>query len=161
MGSGKSHTGRQLAEHLGIPFVDLDDRIEARAGKTISRIFADDGEEAFRKIERDELRATANERAVVATGGGAPCFYDGMEWMNVQGITVFIDPPLSVLMARLEEGRNHRPLLESAAELEREIAARLAARRLIYEKARIHLRPTDPNTDLARLLHDYILVQNR
>lgn len=157
MGSGKSFTGRQLAELLHLPFIDLDDRIEAAAGKTISEIFEQDGEPAFRIIERDALRATATEDAVIATGGGAPCFHDGMDWMNTHGATVFLDPPLSVLLPRLEAGRAHRPLLQDAASFAEDIAARLAIRRPVYEKARIHLRPTDPKADVARLLYDYLV----
>ena len=152
MGSGKSHTGHRLAALLNVPFVDLDERLETAAGKTISRIFAEDGETAFRELERDLLRATADETAVIATGGGAPCFHEGMAWMNDNGTTVFLDPPLPVLLARLSAGRDHRPLLQELADFEADIAARLAARRPIYEKAHIHLRPTDPNADVARLL---------
>lgn len=157
MGSGKSFTGQRLAELLSIPLIDLDGEIESTAGMTISEIFATEGEKAFRIRERDALRATAETpSAVIATGGGAPCFHAGMDWMNDNGITVFLDPPLAVVLARLEEGRSHRPLLQSPEELEIQVSARLAARRLTYEKARIHLRPTNPNADVARLLHTYL-----
>lgn len=141
MGSGKSHVGSRLAILLGCPFIDLDDEIERRAGKTISRIFAEDGEAVFRQQETEALRATAAlPTAVVATGGGAPCFHDNMAWMNANGITIFIDPELEVLLARLEAGRAHRPLLQSAAELKELVTTRLESRRPVYEQAQLHLR---------------------
>ena len=159
MGSGKSHTGTRLAELLNVPLVDLDDEIETAAGMTIAEIFAAEGEEAFRLRERAALRATTRHPvAIVSTGGGAPCFHDGMRWMNDHGTTVFLDPPPDVLLARLDAGRAHRPLLQAQDDLREQVIARLAARRPVYEKAKIHLRPTDPNADVARLLFDYLTM---
>lgn len=156
MASGKSFAGKQLAERLQFDFVDLDAAVERQTGRTIAELFADRGEEAFRRVERDALRATAGRSAtVIATGGGAPCFHGGMNWMNAHGTTVFLDPPLAVLLPRLLAGRAHRPLLRSATKLEAEVAARLSARRPVYEKAQIHLRPTDPKAETARLLSVY------
>jgi shikimate kinase len=153
MGSGKSHTGHLLAERLGLPFLDLDAAIEAGAGKTISEIFADDGEDAFRMLETATLRQSAElPPAVVSTGGGAPCFNDNMEWMNKHGITVFLDPPVSILLERLEMGRAHRPLLQSANELQTFITKKLASRRHHYEKAQIQVVLADPNAEVERLL---------
>lgn len=153
MGSGKSHTGHLLADLLGLPFFDLDAAIEAGAGKTISKIFADDGEGAFRTLETAALRQTAElPPTVVSTGGGAPCFNDNMEWMNRQGITVFLDPPVSVLLHRLEIGREHRPVLQPAKELETFITEKLASRRHHYQKAQIQVVLVDPNAEVERLL---------
>ena len=89
MGSGKSYTGRRLSEALGIPFIDLDHWIEDQEGQSIQAIFEKSGEAAFRQIEREALhQMIAYEQAVIACGGGAPCFFDNMEWMNRHGITV-------------------------------------------------------------------------
>jgi len=157
MGAGKSHDGRRLAELLDLPFHDLDTQIEAAAGKSIKDIFADDGEEYFRQLEKQVLLATADlSPAIIATGGGAPCFHDNMDWMNENGITVFLDPPLSVLVKRLEAGRAHRPLLHKAEELASFVSAKLSARRSFYEKARIHVRPTDDTPDVTRLLQEQL-----
>ncbi|MEO5731872.1 MAG: shikimate kinase, partial [Byssovorax sp.] len=73
MGVGKSTVGRRAAELAGVPFVDLDAAIEARAGKPVAAIFADQGEAAFRSLEAEELgRVLATEgRAIIALGGGA------------------------------------------------------------------------------------------
>lgn len=153
MGSGKSYTGQRLAERLGIPFLDLDAAIETAAGKTISEIFADDGEDIFRTLETAALRQTADlPTTVVSTGGGAPCFNKNMDWMNLHGLTVFLDPPISVLLERLEVGRAHRPVLQPAKELRTFITKKLASRRHHYEKAQIQVVLADPNAEVGRLL---------
>jgi shikimate kinase len=158
MGCGKSYAGVRLAERLGLSFVDLDAEIERSAGKTISDIFADDGETAFRALEAETLRATAaGPASVVATGGGAPCYHGGMAWMNEHGLTVFLDPPLAVLLARLEAGRTHRPLLQTGAALETFVVEKLAARRTVYEQARIQVTVSDPAIDLIDLLTDLVV----
>ena len=157
MGSGKSYVGARLALLLGLPFIDLDERIESAAGKSISAIFANEGEGMFREYERQALRACEKmEAAVIATGGGTPCFHEGMDWMNAHGITVFLDPTLSILLARLEHGREHRPLLQTQEAFRENITRRLDARRPIYEKAQLQLRVTDPKADVARYLYEYL-----
>ncbi len=153
MGCGKSYTGQRLATALSLPFLDLDEAIERSTGKTISQIFTDDGEAAFRDLETATLRQTAELGAtVVSTGGGAPCFNDNMDWMNAHGVTVFLDPPVSVLLQRLELGRAHRPVLQPAQELETFITNKLAARRGDYEKAQIQLALADPEAEVGRVL---------
>ena len=157
MGCGKSHTGHRLADLLGLPFLDLDAAVETAAGKTINAIFADDGEAAFRDLETEALHATRHGPvSVIATGGGAPCFNDNMTWMNARGKTVFLDPPPAVLLARLEAGRAHRPLLQTGAELSTFVARKLASRRPFYEKAQIQLVLANPKADAARLLSDLL-----
>ena len=80
MGCGKSSIGRPLAKRLGLKFVDMDAEIERRCGVSVQQFFADRGEEAFRRLERELLRElTSAEDTVVATGGGVPCFFDNME----------------------------------------------------------------------------------
>ncbi|MEM9525660.1 MAG: shikimate kinase [Bacteroidota bacterium] len=154
MGAGKSYTGRRLATLLDVAFIDLDERIEDNAGKTINAIFSEQGEVAFRELEAEILRSLQAEiPGVVATGGGAPCYHDNMDWMNANGTTVFLDPPISILVQRLEAGRAHRPLLQTADELAAFVQKKLESRRADYEKAKIHLQPTDPEVDVARLLH--------
>lgn len=155
MGSGKTHTGRRLASLLAYPFVDLDEWIENDQGRTISEIFATAGESAFRHEEARWLRnLTELPLCVIATGGGAPCHHDNMAYMNQQGLTVFLDPPISVLVERLERERAHRPLLQTGESLEANIRRRLAERRACYETAHLHLRPQAREADVARLIAD-------
>lgn len=142
MGSGKTHWGRQLAERLQWPFVDLDAAVEAREGLTVSEIFARFGEAHFRRAEAECLRQTAVwPDAVVATGGGAPCFYNNMDWMNRMGLTVFLDAPVEQLVARLQKERKTRPLLKDLndSQLANFIREKWQERRPIYQNAQITL----------------------
>ncbi len=113
MGSGKSTVGKMLASNLGFTFVDLDIYIETKYHKTITQIFSDKGEAKFRQIEQKCLHQVAEfENTVIATGGGAPCFFDNMEFMNSHGKTFYIQLTAEQLTVRLEaspEGK--RPLL--------------------------------------------------
>lgn len=161
MGAGKTYVGRRLAELLDLPFVDLDAQIVDVTGLSINEIFARHGEAAFREMEATALREFAADDAfVMSTGGGAPCFHGNADWMNERGTTVFLAPSLDILVARLEAGRAERPLLQSAAELREFIETKLAARRHFYEKAHIHVRYTDAETDVARLLFRQLSAQN-
>lgn len=113
MGCGKSSFGRRLAKKLDYPFVDLDDEIEEKAGKKLEEIFEVEGEEAFRKIEQEVLFMTVRyKQAVIATGGGTPCFANNMEFMNAEGVTVYLRlSPLSIAH-RLEQAKRVRPLVK-------------------------------------------------
>src|SRR5436853_6290275 len=89
MGSGKTFLGKQLAQLLNYEFIDLDEWIEQREKKSIAEIFSEDGEEYFRKKESQQLKLLAEKNnAVIATGGGTPCFHDNMKWMNDHGFTI-------------------------------------------------------------------------
>jgi len=111
-GSGKSTIGQLLAEKLGIPFLDLDVIIEIMKGKSITKIFTEEGEDEFRKIEAQALNSlvVANEPFVMATGGGTPCFNDHIRKMNTYGKTIFLNTPLEILASRTNQN-NERPLL--------------------------------------------------
>ena len=112
MGCGKSSIGRALATRLKMPFVDMDTLIEQRAGVPVREIFARDGEEAFRRLEQQVLaEVIQRDQAIVATGGGVPCFFDNMEVMNRSGLTIYLQMGAEKLASRLEGGRSKRPLL--------------------------------------------------
>ncbi|OAV44748.1 shikimate kinase [Lewinella sp. 4G2] len=134
MGSGKTHTGRLLAEALSVPFVDLDDLIESVTTKSISTLFADYGEANFRLLESRILRSILGN-PVVATGGGAPCYFEGMQYMNSVGTTVFLDPSEDILFDRLVAERAHRPLLQEDRALRELINGEMTVRRSTYEQA--------------------------
>lgn len=115
MGCGKSTIGKMLASTLGFAFIDLDTYIETKYHKTIAQIFAENGEDKFREIEHKHLLQVAEfENTVIATGGGAPCFFDNMEFMNSCGITVYIKLTAEQLAVRLEASPGGiRPLLSN------------------------------------------------
>ena len=113
MGAGKTTLGKVLAKDLGLQFYDLDWYIEGRMHKTVAQIFAERGEEGFRTIERNMLHEVAEfENVVISTGGGAPCFFDNMEFMNRVGKTVFLDVHPDVLFRRLRIAKQQRPILQ-------------------------------------------------
>ena len=92
MGSGKTTVGKKLAKSLSLSFIDLDDFIQNKYRKTIADIFAEQGEEEFRKIECRALTEVSEiEDVVISTGGGAPCFFDNMNIMNNAGVTLYIE----------------------------------------------------------------------
>jgi shikimate kinase len=112
MGAGKTTVGQELAKRMNLSFIDLDTCIEARYYKTVSRLFAEKGEEAFRLIEYRMLREVAMfENVLISTGGGAPCFYDNMAYMNENGQTVYLKVSPAELARRLELLKHTRPLL--------------------------------------------------
>ena len=134
-GSGKSTLGKEVSEALGVQFIDLDHEIENKEGKTIPEIFSQQGEEYFRKLESATLREQSeqHENFVMATGGGAPCFHDGIKLINASGISVFLNVSLSELLSR-NEMYKHRPLLQGDA---KERLKNLYHKRLsIYNQAR-------------------------
>jgi shikimate kinase len=137
MGCGKSTLGKRLARLLSYTFVDLDTVIETRAGETISRYFEHHGEEAFRLLEKECLREDLPEdNVVVATGGGAPCYFDNMQWMNQHGITVYLMLPAKALASRLK-GSADRPLIKglTSEELLEFIQEKLRVREPFYKQA--------------------------
>lgn len=112
MGAGKTTLGKAFAREMGLTFVDLDWYIEERFHKTISQLFAERGEEGFRELEKRMLHEVAEfEDVVISTGGGTPCFFDNLAYMNTQGETVFLDVDVKVLFRRLKVAKMQRPLL--------------------------------------------------
>lgn len=113
MGAGKTTVGKDLARRMGLSFIDLDCYIEGRYLKTVGQIFAEKGEDAFRDIERRMLREVATfEDVLISTGGGAPCFFDNMEFMNEAGTTVYLKVSVEELAKRLETCKTTRPVLK-------------------------------------------------
>lgn len=159
MGSGKSHWKKKLATKMKVGGYDLDFLVESHEEKTISEMFAEDGEEYFRKSEAKVLRWFAEKKAfVLATGGGTPCFHNNMEWMNAQGITVWIDEPIEILAERLAPEKDHRPLIRnlSDTELVDYLTNKRAERLSFYEQATHHITATDINDNwFAKLIKQY------
>lgn len=119
MGSGKSTLGLRLAQKAGLSFIDLDHYIETRFRKTINEIFTEKGEEEFRLIERNMLREVGEfENVIIATGGGAPCFFDNIDYMNKQGCCIYLQTAPEALFRRLRQARSNRPLLRDKTDPE-------------------------------------------
>ena len=114
MGSGKTTVGRRLAAALGVPFVDLDQEIEVRAGMTVRLIFERLGEPAFRQMEAEALRGTlALPDVVVATGGGTMAFEANSRLIRSNGLSVWINPTFATIAARIGGlGKTDRPLFK-------------------------------------------------
>lgn len=150
MGCGKSTLGKRLAKHLNLQFVDMDHYIEMRNHKTVPQIFAEEGEAEFRKKERKALEELADfSDIVIATGGGAPCFFDNIELMNSTGTTIYMNIDPAILADRLMHSKTERPLIKgkSKEELTDFIDEMLKKRNPFYSLAKFEI--TEPDIDLS------------
>jgi shikimate kinase len=148
-GTGKSYLARLLAAEIGATTFDLDKLIEHQEGRKISEIFETDGEEHFRQIEANTLASvTEKESFILATGGGTPCFHDGIDHMNKHGITVYLTEKKEIIVERLSR-TSHRPLVQG--DVEKRVDELLAARGKIYEQADITISHRDPQLLLAAI----------
>lgn len=139
MGAGKTTVGKALAKELGVMFYDLDWYIESRMRKTVKQIFDEIGAEGFRKIERNMLHEVAEfENVVVSCGGGTPCFFDNMDYMNQLGETIYLKASPETLHTHLKMGKGVRPLLlnKTPEEVEIFIREQLKLREPFYNKAK-------------------------
>ena len=142
MGAGKTTVGKALSKELGIIFYDLDWYIESRMRKSVAQIFAERGEEGFRKIEYNMLHEVAEfEDVIISCGGGTPCFFDNMDYLNQQGQVVYLKADPEVLYKHLLMGKVERPLLKNKTpeELIVFIREQLEKRESYYSKARYTL----------------------
>ncbi len=159
MGSGKTHWGRLLGEKLRLPFFDLDEQVESSEGKPINRIFAEDGEEYFRLLEKDTLHiiTESHDSFVMATGGGTPCYFNNIEYMKKAGTTVWINTPVELLFERLLNEKNNRPLIKELndAQLKSFIIKKFSDRKIYYEQADLVVDEEDKSMDiiLNKLFH--------
>jgi shikimate kinase len=145
MGAGKSLIGHALAQRLQLPFFDLDRQIEIMHGCSVSDFFQIHGEQEFRKEETLILKETAksNESFVIASGGGTPCFYGNMAWMNDHGITVYLNILPETLAKRLKRDRRNRPLIASLSDKELTLFVKktLHEREEFYRMSHIEITP--------------------
>ncbi len=150
MGSGKSYLGRKLSKYLGLQFVDMDHYIEKRNHKTIPQIFAEEGESEFRKKERKALEELSEfTNIVIATGGGAPCFFDNIDLMNKTGKTIYLNIDPKILAERLLKSKTERPLIKgkSKPELIDFIDDTLKQRHNFYSQAQLQITHPDINME--------------
>ncbi len=154
MGSGKTTVGKALSKSTGMMFYDLDWYIESRMRKSVSQIFAERGEEGFRTIEYNMLHEVAEfEDVIISCGGGTPCFFDNMDYLNQQGDVVYLKANPDTLYKHLLMAKVERPLLKDKTpdELIAYITEHLKEREPFYTKAHYTL---DVN-----VLDDYDKIQ--
>lgn len=138
MCAGKTTVGKALAQRLGCVFYDLDWYIEERFHKRVPQIFAEEGEERFRDLERRMLHEVAEFQGIILScGGGTPCFFDNMDYMNSVARTFYLKASPETLCEHLAMSRGERPLLKgkSPEELSRFVREQLEVRKPFYEKA--------------------------
>ena len=148
MGSGKTYWGKIWAEKNGLAFYDLDEEIEKKNGKTIAAIFEKEGEEYFRQIETEVLHTfSEKQNCIIACGGGAACFNENMQWMNVNGTTVYLSATLQYIFNHVIDGQHKRPLIKklNQAELLFFIQQKLKEREPFYNQAKFILPVTELN----------------
>ena len=142
MGSGKTFWTKKIAKWIKSAGYDLDDLIEMTEEKTISEIFEEDGEDYFRKLEAKILRwFTEKKKYVLAAGGGTPCFHENMNWMKKEGMVIWLDESVEVLVQRLAAEKAHRPLIAhlSNEEIAQFIQQKLVERHAYYQQANYRL----------------------
>ena len=140
MGSGKTTVGQLVAAKLGYNFIDMDTHIEGKLFKSVSQIFTELGEQHFRQLEQQSLHEIAEfDNVVIATGGGVPCFFDNIDYMNERGVTIYLKLSPLELAGRLESSHaNKRPLLagKKGEDLLMFIKEGLAMREPFYSKSK-------------------------
>ena len=140
MGSGKSTLGKRLKTELGWNFLDLDDYFEERYQTTIKQYFADFGEDAFREAEKKMLSEVIHkDKLIIATGGGTPCYFDNMDTMNNNGLTIYIKLSVETIVGRLSGAKQVRPLVigKTGDELKSFISEKLLERESFYNQAKV------------------------
>lgn len=154
MGSGKTYWGQQLSQKLSIPFFDMDEQIVNSEGMSINDIFEKQGEEYFRMKEKEVLHIITESHSsfVMACGGGSPCFFNNIEYMNRSGTTIWLNTPLPVLFNRLLKEKKDRPLLRRLTDdqLMSFIIKKFSDRKIYYEQSQIIVE--DENLTLDKLI---------
>lgn len=143
MGSGKTHWGKLLAQKNKYKFIDLDELVESRNKNSILKLFNEFGEDAFRKKEHEILIElfSIQEKTIIACGGGTPCFFDNMNMMNQNGITIWLNDSIESICERLESNKSSRPLIanESNSHLKNTITNMYHSRLNFYNMAKYSL----------------------
>lgn len=162
MGSGKTTLGRKLARSMSLPFLDMDQEIVQRVGMSITEYFTLHGEQSFRELEREVLYAQKDKKAIISTGGGAPCQVDNMDWMLQHGTVVYLYHTPKSLWSRLSKSDpNKRPVLKNLTgdELLLFIEGKLAERSPYYDRA--HIIVDQVKTSLNKIADTVYAYQNK
>jgi len=148
MGSGKTTAGKKLARRLAYNFIDLDALIESETELTISELFNQFGEDKFRQTEQKALRKTFDlNDTVISTGGGVPCFFNNIDEINKNGISIYLEAEPAFLKSRLVLHKNKRPLIANIADadLEAFLSEMLQIRQQFYKKALLRISAKSVN----------------
>jgi shikimate kinase len=157
-GSGKTTTGKLLAEKLKLTFIDLDMEIEKLEGQKINQIFEKRKENYFREVESTTLKkiCSSSESFVMSTGGGAPCFHDNMRLMNNSGTTIFLDVSAKEIANRLEKTNlTERPMFAklSLEQLKDKIEFLRSQRITFYKQAQFVFDGNDIETIISKIIN--------
>ena len=150
---GKTTIGKALAKQMGCTFYDLDWYIEERFHPNIPDIFTRDGEAHFRDLERRMLHEVAEfENTVVSCGGGTPCYFDNMDYMNSRSTTIYLQATADTILEHLSMSRGRRPLLDGKTpeELDAYVRKQLSEREPYYLKAQ-HIQEISPLYNLGKI----------
>ncbi len=150
MGAGKSYWGRLLADKMHLPYYDLDEVIVEEEGKTVAEIFAAEGEDFFRRREKEKLQEIARrEEFILSCGGGTPCFFDNIQFMNAAGVTVWLNPSITAMIERIARKRHKRPLVKELddGELKAFVEKKLSEREPFYRQSRLIIDTANESID--------------
>ena len=163
MGCGKSALGPLISSQTSLSFIDLDKYIENREKSSISDIFNNNGEIYFRKKERFYLEQVFLKQSpfVISLGGGTPCYFDNIDYLNLKedAVSIFLKTSPKELVLRLYKDKDHRPMishLQSKQELEEYVAKHVFERLPFYEKAKITI-DTD-NKSIETIVEEINLI---
>ena len=141
MGCGKTTIGKKMAEKIGYSHLDTDTSIANAHSKSIHEIFNNEGEDVFRKMEKDIIRDLPKTQCVISTGGGMPCYFNNIALLKQNGLTVYLDTDVELLFARLKN-KNNRPLFSNQmVQFEQFLQNRIS----YYEKAHVTIQATNKN----------------
>ncbi len=164
MGAGKSKLGRRLAKYMELDYKDLDNEIEKWEGRSISNIFNENGEEAFRNYETKQIELLKNEQdIIISCGGGTPCFNDNHKLMNKMGLTIFLSVDTNELAKRLKKSKKKRPLLKSLnsdSKLKSYVESTLQNRMQYYKTAHLVFEYNSFKKKKVQALAESILLLN-
>ncbi len=153
MGSGKSHLGEILAKKLNFDFIDTDTYIEKMSEKSISTIFSEQGEIFFRDLETEAIKAISKQKQiVVATGGGLPCFNNNMNFLKNNGIVIFLNADLNLLIMRLLKEQENRPIISKmrdSSQLKSFIDNHIKQRLPFYNAAHLSIEMLNDDLDFV------------
>ncbi|MEM7481288.1 MAG: shikimate kinase [Acidobacteriota bacterium] len=156
MGAGKTSVGRPLADRLGVSFFDLDQEVERQAGRSVQRIFDQEGEDGFRRLELAAVEQLLDEpKLVLATGGGTLTREPARRRIEQAGWVVWLDPPFTTLMERLSQTNSEdRPLFQGEGPARRLYESRLE----VYRRCdlRVEVRPTEQPEEVAARIEQWV-----